>query len=437
VAPVTGIFANPSGTICAGQSVTFSASQTSTDTANGGSAVKYEWYVNGGTVLATTPTFTTTTLANNDVVKVNYISSLRCLINDNKVATNKMTMKVNTPVVTINGIFTFCSTDATGVLTANDNGSGTDQVTGNLPTYTWTTVAGTFSGNTIPQSKLTDKETVKVTMTPGYACNGTPATASQLITIYQKPVADLIATPPVICPGDFSNLVATGGTVPGSSLISYTWFKDNSTIAGSTNGISVSAAGVYKVKITNGLPACYGADSTPVSIQNVVVDAGPDKSMYKGNSVILEGSSNGSYSYMWSPGISLSDSTILQPTAAPSTTTYYNVTATSTLGCTASDQVMVEVFIPIKVPNAFSPNGDGLNDVWVIDGMEKYPNSKVNVFNRWGNAIYSDNNGYKSPWDGHEHGQALASGTYYYVIDLKGSPDNTDQTVTGSLTIVR
>ena len=84
-----------------------------------------------------------------------------------------------------------------------------------------------------------------------------------------------------------------------------------------------------------------------------------------------------------------------------------------------------------------TPNGDGKNDNWQIDGLEKYPNSKVKVFNRWGSSIYSDNNGYQVPWDGTHQGAQLASGTYYYVIELKGSPDNTDGELSGSLTIVK
>lgn len=436
LAPKTGIFANPNGTICAGQSVTFSASQTTTDTANGGGAVRYEWFVGSSGVLATTPTFTSSTLANGDIVKVNYISSLRCLINNDAVATNQLTMKVNTPVVSITGTPTFCSDDNTGVLTAVDNGSGTDQATGALPTFSWTTQAGTFTGSTLNRSSLVDGETVTVTMSPGYVCNGTPTSAIQLITIYAKPVAGLTILAPEICPGEATTLTATGGTVSGSSNIIYNWFKSNP-IAGNGSQLPVSEAGTYKVRITNGLPNCFSEASQTLIVQNVTVDAGPDLSMYRGESVVLQGTSNGSYTYSWSPSTALSDETVLRPTASPKENTYYTITATSNIGCKATDQVYVQVFIPVFVPNAFSPNNDGQNDVWVIDGLEKFPNSHVYIYNRWGSAVYTDKNGYQVPWDGRNHGTQLPTGTYYYVIDLKGSPDNTDRSVTGSLTIVK
>ena len=93
--------------------------------------------------------------------------------------------------------------------------------------------------------------------------------------------------------------------------------------------------------------------------------------------------------------------------------------------------------LPLLIPNAFSPNGDGKNEVWVIDGLGKYPNTQVKVYNRWGNAMYTDSYGYRVPWDGTHNGALLATGTYYYIIDLKGSPDGTDGQRSGSLTIVR
>lgn len=93
--------------------------------------------------------------------------------------------------------------------------------------------------------------------------------------------------------------------------------------------------------------------------------------------------------------------------------------------------------LPLRIPNAFSPNNDGKNETWVIDGLNKYPDVKVRVFNRWGNSMFTDQDGVYEPWDGRTNGADLASGTYYYVIDLKGSPDGTDDVKVGSLTIVR
>jgi len=78
----------------------------------------------------------------------------------------------------------------------------------------------------------------------------------------------------------------------------------------------------------------------------------------------------------------------------------------------------------MNVPNAFSPDGDGTNDVWVIKGIENYPNNVLTVYNRWGNIVFAAD-GYLNTWDGTSNsklnvgGDVLPTGTYYYVIDTK------------------
>src|SRR5690606_1127212 len=66
---------------------------------------------------------------------------------------------------------------------------------------------------------------------------------------------------------------------------------------------------------------------------------------------------------------------------------------------------------PFKIPNVFTPNGDGKNDVFEIVGLEGFDRVEITVVNRWGNEVYRNNN-YKNNWDG----QGLNEGTYYYVI---------------------
>ena len=86
----------------------------------------------------------------------------------------------------------------------------------------------------------------------------------------------------------------------------------------------------------------------------------------------------------------------------------------------------------IAIPNAFTPNGDGINDVWHIDALVYFPDCKLSVFNRYGSIVFQSH-GYPQPWDGTENGKPLPVGTYYYIISLKG--DN--KPLSGSLTIIR
>ena len=90
----------------------------------------------------------------------------------------------------------------------------------------------------------------------------------------------------------------------------------------------------------------------------------------------------------------------------------------------------------ISAPNTFTPNGDGINDVWVIDNIENYPLAKIEIFDRWGQLVFRTI-GYppSKRWEGRNKGKPLPSATYYFVIDLK-DPTIEKQLYTGSLTIV-
>jgi gliding motility-associated-like protein len=82
----------------------------------------------------------------------------------------------------------------------------------------------------------------------------------------------------------------------------------------------------------------------------------------------------------------------------------------------------------VGVPNTFTPNGDGINDVWVIRHYEEYPDIQVAVFNKWGKQVFTSK-GYAQPWDGSN----VQPGTYYYTIQL----NNGDDPFSGTLTIIR
>lgn len=86
----------------------------------------------------------------------------------------------------------------------------------------------------------------------------------------------------------------------------------------------------------------------------------------------------------------------------------------------------------VTFANAFTPNGDGANDVWVIEQIEFFPTADVSIFNREGQRVFNST-GYRTPWDGKYQGNDLPPDSYYYVIDLK---NNTD-ILRGTVTIVR
>jgi len=86
----------------------------------------------------------------------------------------------------------------------------------------------------------------------------------------------------------------------------------------------------------------------------------------------------------------------------------------------------------IVIPNTFTPNGDGINDTWDIKNLDGYANCMVQIFNRYGENVYSSV-GYGTPWDGRYKGSALPTGTYYYIVDLK----NGSKLFSGFVAIIR
>jgi len=100
-------------------------------------------------------------------------------------------------------------------------------------------------------------------------------------------------------------------------------------------------------------------------------------------------------------------------------------------------EAIVEVTITseqIEIPDAFSPNGDSKNDLWVIPGIENYPNNQMTVINRWGDVIF-EAKPYENNWDGtNKKGKNLPEGTYYFILRLDVV---NEAPINGSITIVR
>jgi gliding motility-associated-like protein len=130
----------------------------------------------------------------------------------------------------------------------------------------------------------------------------------------------------------------------------------------------------------------------------------------------------GPYTYAWSPG----GETTQTISVTPEETTTYTVTVTDTCGSPQGfAQVTITVICDLEIPNVFTPNGDGLNETFVIGNLELYPNSKMIIYNRWGRKVYSSDN-YLNDWDG----DGLSDGVYYFVLDVPAKPEKVHGTVT-------
>ncbi|MFN2423930.1 MAG: gliding motility-associated C-terminal domain-containing protein, partial [Cryomorphaceae bacterium] len=142
-------------------------------------------------------------------------------------------------------------------------------------------------------------------------------------------------------------------------------------------------------------------------------------------------------SYEWTPIAGGSfDGGAENPRGFLTETTIFTVVVTDAEGCTASDSVLVTVLPSVEISSGFTPNNDGVNDRWIIDNIELFPESLVSIFNRWGQLLYrqrSYNMG--NAWDGTYEGSALPIGTYYYTIEL--NDPRFPEPFTGPITIYR
>jgi gliding motility-associated-like protein len=156
--------------------------------------------------------------------------------------------------------------------------------------------------------------------------------------------------------------------------------------------------------------------------------------VFKNDNIVLQPLITNSTQFRWSPTIYLGNDTAIEnPICTPLTDTKYKIVVTGDNGCQDSSYVKIIIAKPLSIPNVFSPNGDNVNDTWVIDGLEPYKQNTVQIFNRWGQKVYGNNMGMYIPFNGKLNGKDLPFGVYYYIIKL--SPELPP--VTGSISILR
>jgi gliding motility-associated-like protein len=270
---------------------------------------------------------------------------------------------------------------------------------------------GSISGNLLVSSAGAVSQTVAVTG----LINGPVATS-----------LSIAALPNGVCAGTAVTFTATptnGGAAP-----VYQWLLNgNDTGENSTTFTSSTLINgdIVKCIMTSNAACAAPSNATSNSITvNVyptpTVNAGGNKTIKAGSSILLNASDSGDITaIIWSPSTGLSNNKILNPVASPASTTTYTITVQTANGCEAMDTATIEVQIPgLIIPNTFTPNGDGVNDTWDIKNLNAYANCTVQIFNRWGQNVYSSI-GYGTPWDGTYKGSPLPAGAYYYIINLK------------------
>jgi len=242
-------------------------------------------------------------------------------------------------------------------------------------------------------------------------------TDSVIVEVLPAPVAD--------AGNDTSVCYGTNGILHGSGGVSYSWtpsfFLSNDTIAepvvsGATGSV------VYTLQVTDA-SGCRSAQADTVVLRVVPpasVSAGRDTIVATGEPVQLsaiDANHSGFDQYTWSPADGLNDATSKDPVAVLEHSVTYEVRAMTPEGCVAQDTVKITVYKgpAVYVPNSFTPNGDGHNDVLRVI-MPGGTLRNFIVFNRWGQEVFRTANP-SVGWDGCLNGTAQPAGAFVWMVD--------------------
>lgn len=207
-----------------------------------------------------------------------------------------------------------------------------------------------------------------------------------------------------------------------SYIASYSWTFAGGTPATSTAAnpvVQYNTPGVYPVSltVTNAAGTNQITKTNLITVSGVASFAGPDQVIVAGDAVTLSGSASpNTVSYQWSPAATMTSPNSPLTRATPANTTVYTLTVKNTDNCEASDNVTITV-LPycVDIKNAFSPNKDGINELWVVTNGNCTEKVKAVVMSRYGQEVYRNEN-YTNNWDGTYKGKPVPDGTYYYVL---------------------
>lgn len=160
------------------------------------------------------------------------------------------------------------------------------------------------------------------------------------------------------------------------------------------------------------------------------VDAGPDQFLEAGFSTTLSPTYTNSAVFDWDPSAGLDNPSSPNPIASPQEPITYTITVTSSDGCQSSDDISITLGLDIEINNFMSPNGDGKNDTWNIQGNYLLDACTITIHDSWGRLLY-ESQGYQNDWDGIFNGEELPAGNYFYVIECE------NERLTGSITLIK
>jgi len=260
------------------------------------------------------------------------------------------------------------------------------------------------------------------------------------------PRVDIHTMDTTVCIGIPMPLYVSYG--PDGLSYSHTWSPADNLIGADTSlspyfFTNVPGTYTYTVTVSTAAPACTWQDSIRINVAppvQLVIKPGATEIRY-GSEIQLEAIrlSPDPLFYTWVPADgSLSNNNINNPMARPLDSTTYTVYGMNEWGCIDSASISIDVDIDMTeyIPTAFTPNGDGLNDLFRIRGLKHQRIVDFKIYNRWGQMVYDYRTGDPQGWDGTFNGVPQEMGVYNYAIIL-AKPANVDKVYKGDVTLIR
>lgn len=309
----------------------------------------------------------------------------------------------------------------------------------NLFRYVWNfgdanDVTSSVLKNPVHKYSALGPYTVQLKITSKDGC--TDSLQQQLTTIYPQPKADFSIQSAEVCMADTIHFydVSSGYT---GSVQSWNWNLAEGNASITQNPYrQFTDSGTFNISLF-----IYDAKGcvSDTAVKSIIVNPYPHLSLQNKLFILQGGSAQlkpvfyaTNPTFSWTPNLYLDSASIAYPLTTPLDDITYKLTLTGKGNCAVTGTVFIKVLLGPVVPNAFSPNGDGINDTWVIKYLDSYPNCIVEVFGRSGQIVFRSV-GYTTPWDGTINGKPLPIGTYYYVIN----PLNGRALIGGSVTIIK
>ncbi len=363
-------------------------------------AISYSWSPADGVSCPTCPTTTATPAVSTQYI-VTGTNSLGC--------DKKDTIEVTVPM-------TKGPPPGDTLICMGDKAALTTNATSPFPplTFAWSPPAEVdCSACLSPYASPTVTTAFSVIITDGMGC--------RLYDTINVTVGGMLLQPEneIICNG-VSTMLSVA-TIPDAEPLTYSWLAADGSLSctGCTNPYAAPAATtVYTVTVsdTNG---CSRQATLSVIIDTLDLGVMPDTTLCAGFPVILhayaESKAGMTISYAWTPVSGLACANCTAPEAIPPGTTVYTVTVTDN-ACTRYDSVTVTIDpCDIHLPTAFTPNSDGMNDIFrVIGRLSYFRDFTFSIYNRWGERVFYTED-IEAGWDGTYKGITADLGTYFYM----------------------